>query len=318
VNSKLDAPILDKILNNFKPDIVVTYGYFQRLQRRAFRWALKNNVRLAYISDSEMVHKRNLLKEWLKYPFLRWYFSRINYFFSVGNANEDFYRYHHVPINKIIRMHFPIDVNHYQKSYQDIKRLNKIIREHYKIDENDVVLSVVGKLLPSKRQGDIIHAMRDLENKNLKMHLFVLGSGAMQPELEQMAAMLKKSKVYFPGFVSPEELSAYYAATDIYVHPASVDRHSLAISEAIYMACPVIISDRCGSYSENDDVQEGRNGFVFTCRNVVELALKMQLLVLDEKLRKNFSEYSHKIAVQFQHRSHGGYIDDLVKQIQTN
>jgi|SRR5579871_532110 len=318
VNSKLDAPILDAILNDYKPDIVVTYGYFQRLQRRAFRWALKNKVKLAYISDSERVHKRNLIKEWLKYPFLRWYFSRINYFLSVGNANEDFYQHYSVPFKKIIRMHFPIDVNHYEKSYSDRGQLNKIIREHYKIDDKDIVLSVVGKLVPSKRQGDIISAMVELEKIGMITHLFVLGSGAMQTELEQKAALLKKSKVYFTGFVSPEELSAYYAATDIYVHPASIDRHSLAISEAIYMACPIIVSDRCGSYSENDDVQEGRNGFVFACRDIPELTQKIQLLIADEKLRKDFSIYSHKIAVQFQQRSHGGYISDLIAQIHTN
>ena len=47
--------------------------------------------------------------------------------------------------------------------------------------------------------------------------------------------------------------------------------HSLSISEAIYMGCPVIISDKCGSYGETDDVQVNKNGFVFECENVVQL-----------------------------------------------
>jgi len=264
------------------------------------------------------VHKRNIFKDLLKYPFLKWYFSKINYFFSVGNANENFYRYYNVPVKKIIRMHFPIDIDLYEKSYNDRNRLKQIIRDHYHINDEEMILSVVGKLVPWKCQGDIINAMLLLEARGIMTHLFIIGSGEMQKELEQKAALLKKSKVHFTGFVSPEELAAYYAATNIYVHPASIEPHSLAISEAIYMACPVIISDRCGSYSENDDVQEGRNGFVFTCRDIPELTQKIQLLIADEKLRIDFSIYSHKIAVQFQQRSHGGYISDLIAQIHTN
>ena len=87
----LDAVNLEDELSLFQPGLVICYGYFQKLQRRAYRWATRNKVPLAFISDSELRHKRNQLKQFIKSIFLRNYFSRISFFLAVGNANESFY-----------------------------------------------------------------------------------------------------------------------------------------------------------------------------------------------------------------------------------
>jgi glycosyltransferase involved in cell wall biosynthesis len=311
-NKSLDAPALDAALDAFDPDIVIVHGYFQQFQRRAFRWARRNKIKIAYISDSERRHKRNPVKEWIKYPFIYRYFSRISYFLSVGNANEDFYTHYGVSTRKLIRMHFSIDTAYYKKSYNNKTGLRKDIREQHGIGADEIVLTTVGKLVPWKNQGDIIDAMQLLEQQGTCLHLFIIGSGEMQSSLEQKASALKHSKIYFKGFVNIEALPAYYAAADIYVHAASVEPHSLAISEAVYMGSPVIISDRCGSYGETDDVQEDKNGYTFPFGNIKDLAEKIGALGADKKKRERFSSYSHQAAVEFQRRSHGGFIDELV------
>jgi len=241
----LDAVSLEKELEAYNPDLVISYGYFQKLQRRAYRWAIKNQVPLAFISDSELRHKRNQLKQFIKSIFLRGYFSKISYFLSVGNANEAFYSKYGVSKEKIVRMHFPIDVEQYKNSYLEKQALNNKIRKQYDIRENEIVLSVVGKLAPWKNQDHLIDAMKLLEEQGIYIHSFMLGSGEMKDEWEQKAKKLINSKVHFPGFVKLEDLPAYYAASDIYVHPASVEPHSIAISEAIYMGCTVILGDMC-------------------------------------------------------------------------
>jgi glycosyltransferase involved in cell wall biosynthesis len=311
-DKNLDAPKLDVLLDEFKPDLIITYGYFQKLQRRAHRWALKNKVKLAYISDSELRHSRNRLKELLKYFFIKKYFSGIDYFLTVGDANEDFYKYYRVPPEKMINMHFPINISHFEKSFADKNQLNDLIRSEHKIGSDDIVLAVVGKLVAWKNQGHIIEAMKMLENQGTCMHLFVLGSGETLEDLKQSARLLERSVVHFPGFVTPEKLPSYYAATDIYVHPASLEPHSIAISEAIYMECPVVLSDRCGSYGKNDDVQENRNGLVYQFGKIDKLAEKINFLVNNKKMRMDFSEQSKIIARQFQKQSHYQVLDELL------
>src|SRR5450755_1966395 len=50
-NKDLDARDLEHELETFRPDILIVYGYFQKFQRRAYRWAKNSKVTLAYISD---------------------------------------------------------------------------------------------------------------------------------------------------------------------------------------------------------------------------------------------------------------------------
>ncbi|MEO8721752.1 MAG: glycosyltransferase family 4 protein [Ginsengibacter sp.] len=313
-DKKLDAPSLEGELDRYHPDILFTYGYFQKLQRRAKRWALKNKIQIAYISDSELRHKRNAGKELLKTIWLRRYFSTINWFLTMGNANEEFYKKYGVRENKLIRMHYPIDFVVYQKSYQQKELLRNKIREQYNIHENEIVISVVGKLVAWKNQDHIIEAMKLLEEDGIVVKLFMLGSGEMKAHWELIAKELKKCQVFFPGFVNIEELPSYYAATDIYVHPASLEPHSVAISEAIMMGCPVILSDRCGSFGDTDDVQTGKNGYVFEFGNIEDLAEKIKQLALNSERRNSFGNYSHKIAFSFQQESHVGVIKKLLER----
>jgi glycosyltransferase involved in cell wall biosynthesis len=119
-------------------------------------------------------------------------------------------------------------------------------------------------------------------------------------------------KLHFTGFINIDELPAYYAATDIYVHTASVEPHSLAISEAIFMGCATIVSDRCGSYGSTDDIQENKNGYVYQFGNLKELANKIESLASDAVTRKAFGRYSHELGVQFQQKSHFQTLDKLV------
>jgi glycosyltransferase involved in cell wall biosynthesis len=151
---------------------------------------------------------------------------------------------------------------------------------------------------------DIIKALNGLGNTNLKILLLVIGTGRMQEQLEAAVKKHTNIKVCFTGFVDPIELPGYYAATDIYIHPAKIDPHPLAISEAIYMGCPVIVSDRCGSYGENDDVQDGHNGFVYEWGNIDQLKHYIEQLSNDIELRKRFGEYSHNFAINSQQLSH--------------
>lgn len=311
-DKNLDAPSLDACLEEYKPTLIIIYGYFQKLQRRAHSWARRYNVKLAYISDSEKIQQRNWLKELLKYPLIRTYFSPIQYFLSVGDANEAFYRFYGVPDRKIIRMHFPIDITRYKIRYQQKNELRKKIRQQYGIGEEEVVTVVVGKLVAWKNQDHIIEAVQMLEQEGVYLHLFIIGSGEEQEKWQRKAALLRRSKVHFTGFVNIDLLPAYYAASDFYIHPASIEPHSIAISEAIYMGCPIIISDRCGSYGEGDDVQEGKNGFVFPFGNISTLAGIIKRLHADASLRTTMGEYSHQIATNFQQRSHHFILSDLI------
>lgn len=314
-NKDLDAPTIMFELERFRPDGIITYGYFQKFQRRVHDWANNRNVPLFYISDAENRQYRPKWKRIFKFCFLRWYLKKINYFLTVGDENESYYKLYGVSPDRFIRMHYSIDIELYRNAYQKKDEYRHQIHTEYGVGSNEIVISVVGKLVEWKNQGHLIDLLHRLEQKQIKAHLFILGTGPQMEQLKEQSTKLKFNQAYFPGFVDPLDLPKFYAASDIYIHPAKVEPHSLAISEAIYMSCPIIISNTCGSYGPTDDVQENKNGFIYKFGDLDMLEKFTVQLIQDKTMRMKFAEYSHEIAEKFQRRAHVECLEDIIRKI---
>lgn len=301
----LDAKNLDKKLDEFAPDLLVHYGYFHNLAKRARAWAITNKVKIAYISDAEHRQKRPLWKVLLKFPFLYNFFKKADYFFAVGDANEKYYDFYGVPKSKIKRMRFPIDIRSYDKAFEQKKTLRDNFRNQHSIASQDIAISVVGKLVGWKSQDNLIKLLQQLEQSYpaKKFHLLIAGSGPMEEQWKTLVSNINHNQVHFLGFINPTDLPAIYAASDVYIHPALIEPHSLAISEAIYMGCPVIVANTSGSWGKDDDVQISKNGYVYQHGNLNELQQQL-IKIIEENKFEFFSKYSIEISRKFQHNSH--------------
>lgn len=311
-NAHLDAGNLENELDTFKPDFVIIYGYFQKLQRRAKTWASKNRIKIGYISDSERRQKLSWLRETFKFLLIYKYFKSIDFFLTVGDANESYYKYYFVPQEKFLRMHFPIDISLYDEVYSHREVIRKKLRLMYRVEDDEIVLITVGKLQTFKAQDHIVKAVLDLKRIGPKIHIIILGSGELGHILMEYQSKMERHQIHLVGFVNSVELPDFYAASDIYIHPSKKDRHSLSVSEAIYMGLPVLISNRCGSYGDSDDVQEGKNGYVYEYGNILQLCSFIENLINDEQKRKRFSSHSHFISTCFQKKSHHLILDQLI------
>jgi glycosyltransferase involved in cell wall biosynthesis len=303
--SELDAPGLDAALAEYDPHVVVVYGYWQKVQRRAMRWARAAGRRIYYISDSELAHRPGRLKTIAKTLVLRRRFGPVSRFLTVGTWNEAFYRRCGAPASKMTRMNFPIDVAAYNTALADRAGLRNAQRQALGYGPDDFVVCTVGKLAPWKRQADLVRAVRAAPPKaNLKA--LVVGSGSEEAALKALAG--NDTRVRFAGFVPPDGLPGLYAASDAYAHLSSYEPHSLAISEAIYAGLPVVLSDRCGSYGPNDDVEPEANGVVYPVGDVAALAGAIERLARAPPLVARFAERSRAYALAAQARAHGGFL----------
>jgi glycosyltransferase involved in cell wall biosynthesis len=291
LNNKNITEILDKN----PPDIIIIYGYHKDVQKKAFKWGTKNKKKIFYISDSEEHQKRNIFKRELKKIILKRFFNKIDIFLSVGDANEDYYKSNKIKKDRIVRMFFPIDTEKTTKILEKKKHYIKTVRQSFNIPSGTIIISTIGKLVPWKSQKDIIFLLSELEKRNIPAVAFLMGSGPESKLITSLSKTLNKNRAILTGFIQPEIMMQYLSATDIYIHPAKIEPHSLAISEAIYLGCPVIVSDRCGSYGPTDDVQPGKNGFVYPFGNISVLADNVEFLFRNPDILKSFSENSLKI-----------------------
>jgi glycosyltransferase involved in cell wall biosynthesis len=318
INSKLDAPDVEECLDNFRPQLLIHYGYIYPFTKRLRNWALKNKVKIGYISDSEKRHKEHIFKSLAKKIVLPNYFKKIDIFLSVGDANEAYYLSYGVPKSKILRMNFSIDINLYEHSSNNKQKLRMEFRKLYGIKDEDIVISVVGKLVEMKNQLDLVKLLicmeSDFNNNFPKVHLLLAGSGPAENLIKEEAKKTLKNCVHFLGFVDPTDLPKVYAASDFYIQPSTRDAHSLAVSEAIFMGLPVIVTNTSGNYGLTDEVQINRNGFVYQLNNINDLFLCASKLINSE-LRKRFSECSIAISRKSQNRAHIEIIDLLLQKL---
>jgi glycosyltransferase involved in cell wall biosynthesis len=310
VTSSTDSPALNDALRAFSPHALLTYGYSQRLQRRAQAWAVESGVPVVYFSDSELRRHQIWWKRAGKALVLPAKFRQFSCFLVTGNANEQYYLKYGVPAWKMLRASYPIDQRSFLAAYERRSELREGARRSLGLGCSDHVALMVGKLVRWKRQDDLI-ATTGIGGC-LPTSVVLVGSGPKEAEWRSLAPVgQSRSRVIFAGFKQPSELPALYAAADVYVHASEIEPHSVAISEAAFMGLPILVSDRCGSYGTDDDVRPGENGFVYPCGDVHALARAIDRLASRPDLRLAMGRRSHEIAKQQQRMAHDQVLPSL-------
>ena len=303
--SGIDCIEISERLQDFSPDAVVVYGYSQALQRRTIRWATGAKVPLLMIADSELRRRRSRLLRPVKAIILPRILRKIDLFLTVGDANEAYYRHYGALDETFIRCSFPVDVKAFDAVKPTRSEIGVRLREELGIPSSHKVVLTVGKLVPGKRQADLIAFSNAVQSRRRDITVVLAGSGHDEESLKAKALKVGPGGVLFAGFVHPSKLVEYYAAADLYAHCSEVEAHSLAISEAIYSGLPVVASNRCGSFGPSDDVRPGLNGFVYPCGNIAELSSALMMIIDRIDLQVSMGRESEAIASANQALAHG-------------
>lgn len=151
---------------------------------------------------------------------------------SNGNAN-DLVSNFEVPSDKMHVIHNPIDLD----------RISDIHPKEDFFDSNKFNVITVGRLDIGKNHKMIINAIDKLKNPNI--HLYIIGSGPMQSELEDLIEKLSlKTQVFLLGYrANPYE---YLKSADLFVFGSNHEGFPNVLLEA--MACNIpILSTNCQS-----------------------------------------------------------------------
>jgi len=303
--SSIDSKKTEERLTAYSPDVLIVYGYSHPIQRRAMNWAYNHKIPVLMISDSELRSKRSPLKQLAKKIIIPRFMSKLAGCLSIGDANDDYYKHYGVSPLRLFRTPLPIDLDIYEDAWAQHDKLRNVIREKYHIKSNTIVISMVGKFERRKCQSDLIDAIKHLPLGVSNIVLLLIGSGPLEQELRNLAMSINQDQIIFSGFINPVDLPSYYATSDIYCHVSDYDPHPLAISEAIFMSCPVIASSSVGSIGPTDDIQVGANGLVYPTRDKQALADSLRRLTENPHMRKSFGESSRNIGIHQQHLANG-------------
>ena len=104
----------------------------------------------------------------------------------------------------------------------------------------------MGTIEPRKNLSFLIKVFEYLKSKySIPHHLYLIGKKGWKSE--SFFEILKKSPysqdIILEGFLSDEELSAYYTQADCFVFPTLYEGFGLPILEAMQYGCPVVASN---------------------------------------------------------------------------
>lgn len=177
--------------------------------------------------------------------------------FNPNVDGNEIKKQHDIIDKKIILFVGALDVPHF------FKGIEYLLKSFAQIDNDDARLVIVG-------DGDLKNHYMDVTRKE----------GVFD-------------KTIFAGRVSNEDLPKYYAASDLTVLPSVTmgEAFGMVLIEAMATGKPVIASNLPGIRTVVDD---GDNGYLVGPKDIDYLASKMQYLLENDDLCKEFGEHGRK------------------------
>lgn len=203
---------------------------------------------------------------------------------------------------------------------------NGIDSAHYELAPDEVVekpghptVLFAGRLAQEKHVDVLIEAI-SLTDPDLNVHLEIVGEGEVRPMLDAKVAELGMAgRVKFLGHVDDDELRQAYLRTTVFCQPGTAELQSLVSLEAMSASKPVVLANAMALPHLVDD---GVNGYLFTPRDPVDLAAKLDLVLKQspEDIQA-MGEASHDKAAKhaidktmdtFEKLYRGGSVDDFL------
>lgn len=294
----LNNPSIDAVLSDFRPDVVLAYGYNQVTQWRVLHWCRGRRIPLLMISDSELLHQRRWWRKAAKRAILPWLFRQYAGFLTTGDSNERYLHAYGVPRSKMFRCPFTIDEDLYVSARNDRASRRDRIRTEYGISPNAFLVLTVGKLTPGKRPLDILEAASEIagdEGRDSSVVEFaVAGDGELMSRMKDRISE-DQLPVRMLGFVNVNRLPDIYCSADVLLHLSEVDAHPLALSEAACIGLPMIVSDMVGAIGPSDIARPGENALVIPCGNIKSISAAIREMAANPALIGAMSQASREI-----------------------
>lgn len=184
-----------------------------------------------------------------------------------------------------------VDVNLFNPTVNGTK-----IKKRHDIESKEVVL-FVGALDRAHNFKGVEYLLKGFAKlKNNDACLLIVGEGTLKKRYIGIAEELNiANKTFFVGNVTTADLTKYYAASDIVVLPSISmgEAFGVVLIEAMATGKPIIASNLPGVRTV---VSDGVNGFLAQPKNVDDLTSKIEYLLENEAIRRDFGKEGRKKA----------------------
>lgn len=172
-----------------------------------------------------------------------------------------------------------------------VRRSRQEIRETYGFRDEDVVLTIAGRLTREKGFDLLEQTVKLLNERKVRnFKLMVLGDGPYRDRFsEAMAEEIEAGQVVLVG--RTDDVASYLAAADAFIFPSYHENLSIALLEACASGLPCIVGNVGGNA---EVILDGKNGFVVESLCPEQLADRAQTLIEDSELRATLGAFARE------------------------
>lgn len=297
--SSHDLPIeefkgrLSRVLDEYKPEVVVVPGWGYRGALMALGWGLLRRVPVICMSESTQWDEvRNPLKEWIKRRIIGLFSSAL----VGGTPHRDYMTELGMPTDRIFLGYDAVDNGFFAKKSEELggKKPPYFLASARFIEKKNLP-----RLLRAyARYREKVEGRASRVEGQASWELFLLGDGVLREQLDKLCSELGlEESVQMPGFKQYDELPSYYAQAGAFIHASTTEQWGLVVNEAMASGLPVLVSNRCGCAA--DLVREGENGWTFDPTNEEQMADLMLRIASDEKARVQMGARSREIIAEW-------------------
>jgi glycosyltransferase involved in cell wall biosynthesis len=243
-----------EMLHKIKPDAVLLTGLNYRYDLVAYIESKRRRIPVWLRCETQdHATYRSKIKSLIRSSIYRIAYSGLNRIFYIGELNKEHYLNHGVPEAKLRPARYGTVDRFENMSDEEKAQKRSQFRLSAGATDSNFVVGFSGKFI-EKKNPKILYEMLEFLPDNLRsrIHLYFMGSGTLEKELNTLAADAQKKfgiKSFFSGFVNQTQLAGHYLAMDIMVLPSRRmgETWGLVSNEAMQGGCGVIVSDAVGS-----------------------------------------------------------------------
>jgi len=302
--SGLDTPEVSDILAREHFDAVMINGWHYKSAWQTMRGCWKTQTPVMVRSDSHLHTERSGLKRAGKWPFYRWFVSKIDACLPVGTWSSDYFLHYGATEERVFIVPHVIDTDYFQSESKRLESGRSLLRAKWGLSDAAVVFLFAGKFTEKKRPLDFVNAIGQAKLLGGEVEGLMVGDGSLRAACEQLAKE-KNLPIRFAGFLNQAEITAAYVAADALVLPSDGgETWGLVVNEAMTCGVPCFVSDRVGCGP--DMIRNGETGATFPLGDTKELGNilaelatnKARVSWMSERAREKAQLYTLDIAVE--------------------
>ncbi len=270
LNFIFDAFRLSKsIIRREKVDLITTQDPFGTglvgvWLKKKFGIPLEIQNHSNFIDNFDWINEKPLFFRFLNLLAKRFVLPRGNRFRVLNTQELKIYKQNGFSEKLIQIIPTPVNLNNFldfRISETDRRRIN----ESHKINEESKVLIWVGRPVKFKKIKFLIDVFLNVQKRLNNVILMLVGDLNLMSTRERKYLEENQEKgIIAPGQISHQDLPAYYAISDVYVHTSIYEGFGKSIVEAMASGLPVVVSQTQGP---TDFIRNRENGFIIKDRN---------------------------------------------------